>query len=338
MAFKHNKCCCTPNYFLYVGYSAHDVAYTIDPATQTYSTFKTGLGGVRSIAVDPTTGYVYFGNSATGVITCVDSSGTTIWTSSTAVSQVAVSNDGYLYVASGFYIRKLQANDGTEITTGGWPYSLSTPTDMVFWSVAVDQSGNVYAGGLNSGRTIRALSVTSSASLRWSTPLRNTLFAADTSVVNRTNIAVNAAGDECVCTRVAESSEPTVHGHYEISASTGGTVGSTRLSAPSVGGQQNGLPGAAYGPSGDSYGVATADASGHQLVKNVSGTGYFIPPKTGGLQAIAVGRDGEEYYVQLRAGGDPTSFGSVLGGWDIDLGINLTCIAASDGLIGAFGL
>lgn len=341
MGGKQNKCCCGASLRVYTGWSGNSDIYEIDPNSQTYillATYASAPARTYDIVCDPTTGNIYIASAsgATGTVFCLNSLGSTIWSASigSVIYSVAASAAGFVYVAAnGGAIHKLQSSDGTAITTGGWPYTHGG--GFIPRCVCVDQSDNVYAGGDNTARDVRALSLDSVGSLRWTSNVSNVALASEGSSSFVTGIGVNAIGGQVVCSRVINTTT-TTNSHYHLNASTGAITGSFKDVSPSngidnVGRGQN----CVYGPAGDSYTTQIANATNrYTVLKNIAQ--YFRFPTAITATSIAVTRAGDEYVVLQTTGAE---FYSITGGWSIDLPTRIqTSIETNEGKIGAFGL
>jgi len=334
--------------WLYVGARVSGTLYRVNSATGEYSELSTGvLTTVKSISCDPTTGNIYIA-SGTADIVCMDSDGAVLWTvtkgGGATVSDVCVSNDGYVYAAfqrSGSVegkVFKLDAITGTEITTG-WPYAPAFITAS-FNCVCVDQSGNVYAGCNNDGYTVRAVSLTSSGTVRWTSSVENT--PATSGFQGVMGLAINAGGTTLIASRQTDTGEPAVDSHYFLD-STAGTVNSSFR--PTSG---TGVPladGCDYGGITGNVAYSTNTSSNAAIADVFAGTGpLFNTATTNSAGGVVSTRKGGVFVTAQADPAIPQSnynvYKCVSGGWKINLPASLLMVAieSSEGRIGAFGL
>jgi DNA-binding beta-propeller fold protein YncE len=235
--------CCQASGVVYAGIFTTTTIYQIDFNSLTFSTFTTGvIVNCRGIAVDPTTGMVYVVGDSGGSTTVYgfDSSGTLVWTTALgAVGNgrgIAVNPQGFVYVCTtAGIIYKFQANDGTQITTGGWPFTSSLNRAGVgAQCICADQVGNIYVGGDSTARTSKAIALDGSATLLWTSNVSNVLPAAETNSKGVYGIAINAPNNQVHCLRAtARATETTVRALYHLNSSTGAITGSA-VTATSV--------------------------------------------------------------------------------------------------------
>ena len=135
--------------FTLVSGSNDNTLRKIDPYGNEIWTFSNFERQVRGVDID-NTGHIYAG-SLDGTLKKLDSSGNQLWSFSNTSSIWNISIDiinEYVYAGlSDDTVRKINTNDGTEVTSGGWPFTGHTST---VYDVAVDPNGNVYTAGNDS--------------------------------------------------------------------------------------------------------------------------------------------------------------------------------------------
>ncbi len=355
MGAKQNGCCCGPPsegyrlyagvHFLVGGVGASGKIIELDPATGALiGTLHNCTRGVRAVEVDPTTGNIYIcdTSSSTGDVVALDSSGTLLWTWSPptphSLPSLAVSNDGHVYAITQLSptVYKIDSTTGVENTTG-WPYTfgaLTTPFagGGVGHGLCVDQSGNVYVGGVNN-LGVRVVKLTSAGSVSWTSLCQNVASAV---IINTqaNRLAINAAGTQLSVPRYT-GSIPSQHNMMFLNAATGAVTGGVTHSAFGYV--------AAYGPGANSYMTGrsnTGAANGVTVRKDL-----FNYYSTQALDSygLAIGPDGAEFlgtgsnlspsYIIFRM-----NAGS---GWaytESDSTAECLGLATSAGQVGAFGL
>lgn len=345
MSGKHNKCCCTAaSLIVYAGIM--DIVgglakvgrvTALDAITGTLiGVLYTATEEITALACDPTTGKIYITDSSntSGVVKALSSSGGLLWTwtpgSAAVLSGLAVSNDGYVYVASRTtgQVYKIDAATGSEITSG-WPYN---PGSASLTCVCVDQSGNIYTGGRISSLP-KAVMLASSGSVVWSATIANVTPGA-LPIVNA--IAVDAGVSE-LAIGLSTSAVSGLSDCYKVDAATGGINGSVLRS--------NLQQSAAYSATvpANSYVGGSQDGSGYTVQKEL--TGYY-KTFSNNVQGIAVARNDTTYLATQKGTGGTINnhyVWSVDYGWTHDEFDGVTnkvcrCIDTSEGRIGAFGL
>lgn len=218
-------------------------------------------------------GNIYFGDQNTIVALTID--GAVRWTADTGafIRGLAVTKDGFIYSAgnSPNIVHKYATADGSEITSGGWPY---TPTIGLLGNVCVDQSGNVYICGGPDVSNNHVESMNSSGSQRW-------LASAGLSSDQGRWCAVNEAGTEVAIATATGIGFGNGQG-VRVAASSGALQAVyTHVAAQ--------MWGCCYTSSGDAMFIGYANGSDYTVVKN--STPY---KKVGANFAIVAGSDGAE--------------------------------------------
>lgn len=296
---------------------------------------------ITSIACDPLTGNIYLTNttSSSGSVVAVDSVGTLLWTWSPATASplygISATNDGYVYVmaSTGAKVYKIDATSGVEITTG-WPYTMGTGTSPygaggIGVATCVDQSGNVYIGGINNAGT-RAVSLTAAGGVSWSSTVTNVASPVINSQVS--GLAINAAGTQLAASRYGGNTLP--DGCYLLQASTGIVLGSVKNTTP---GSVDIMQCAAFNATGNAYHGGSnlgAVLGGPYVRKDFS---VFL--SAAGVQisnALAVGLDGNVFTTTTTG----YRVMCVTPAWVYDEGVTerVTALEVSTGRVGAFGI
>lgn len=241
-------------------------------------------------------GNIYFnlvnGLTSQDDIYCVDATGALKWsapiggTSRNDITTIAVSSEGYLYVAASStgHIWKLDANTGVEITTG-WPYTLTGATQVA--GMCVDQAGNVYAGGARNpgvpGNTLVSLSP--DGSVRW---LVDLLGSGESASGVIRDIAINLDNTELSVSK--SQSGGSNSDYFEIDPATGSFTAHKTT-------QFSGLNCTDYSIAGVRYVGGQAG-----LVKNGAIFPSFYQPAGRTFTGIATSRTEDIYLVQTKSG------------------------------------
>lgn len=241
-------------------------------------------------------GNIYFtvfnGSTSLNDVYCVDSLGVLKWSVQIATTTrkdiigCAVSPDGHVYVtaSSTGHIWKLDANTGTEITTG-WPYQLTGASQMN--AVCVDQSGNVYAGGARNsavpGNTM--VSLQPDGTVRW---LVDLLGAGEPAAGAITDISINLDNTELAVSK--SQSGGSRADFFEMDPATGAFTPHTTT-------QFSGCFCSEYSIAGVRYIGGQAG-----LVKNGGIFPSFYQPAGRTMQGMATSRTEDIYLVQTKSG------------------------------------
>lgn len=347
MLIATGSCCCAEETFLvYTAWNQNGDVWEINGITGAFRKLISTLNRVYDIACDPTTGRLYILDNpafTNGTLYCFDSEGNEIWNtgvlSASIAYNVAVSPDGHVYVVSyaDGNVRKFQASDGTEITTGNWPYI--PPETSGFYTVAVDRDNDVYVGGdsiffPDVGRRATAMKLSSSGVRSWRTKITNTSDAIDNTGPQPV-MHLDVFNGEVICQRVASSTTPTVRSHYIVNGTTGAITASYRFGTTGTANNQT-MRGCTYGPLGDDYAVQfPGTAGGAVAIKNLST--YLTEPVSNRAEGMAISRAGEEIIIFNKFGAIPGCIHNVLQGWYVDIGEQRqSTIESSQGRNGPF--
>lgn len=344
MLIATGSCCCgTLAYLVYVCSFSTTNVFTIDPVTGVRTTFSTGvISNGRGVICDPTTGRVFVASNSGTTVTvfCFEANGSLAWSTSLGAVglayDIAVSKLGYVYVCTFFStgtsgIYRLLASNGSTVTGGSWPY---LPGLTNFFCICVDQSDNVYVGCDNTLKTIRAISLDTNATVRWTSNVSTVSIIAEGASGGTYGIAVNAAGTQICCVRTIDASKsfPCM---YHLNSSTGIITGS-KIVANSGGANQNGNC-AAYDTLGNSYVSVQPGTSGINLYQNLANFAneIFI------ANSVTTSHDDEIILVsnEIPTAGGPIDYIQVVSGLHLDTGDNDTAhVDTTLGRIGAFGV
>lgn len=347
-------CCCNaPDYWIYSSVAFGLAIYRTNPNTGLATAWAPEFN-VQCISCDPNTGYVYilqYISSEEYYIRCLTSTGVRVWSvhkttsPSTGVGQLAVSDDGYVYVTWGGFneLRKYQASDGVEITTGNWPYIPTSPTGIKFAPVACDKSGNIYVGGNSQAADIYSVKVTkltSAGVVLWTSDASNyTPRINDFGEVR--SIAVSSDNTEIMVARLNPGFANN-NSHARLSSGGGLIVGWPGYSGARGIGFTSSV---AYSTAGAYYNIQQ-DNTGTKQVFSAGVNLYTLTASDdmSAATAIVVGRDGK---IFVLGSGATTPFGyarikNITDDWETHpmtgspVTNNPSTMATSDGLIGAF--
>lgn len=338
MLIATGSCCCSPVSDIYVGTVGSRIIYQFKSDTGANSIWKTFSNPINpsSIACNPNNSRIYIASSL--AVNCFDKLGNQIWGTSLSgpVIGVAVTNEGSVYACtSAGVIHKLNETTGVAITTG-WPYSPGG--GAAFQVCCADQSGNIYAGGDNTAKSLRAVSLTPSGSVRWTSAVTNNA-GLETGSFGTICMSVNSDGTEVACARKLKNPAPAgLNSLYLLNASSGGissSVGPTGSTGAFSGN------GSGYDSLGNSYlGILdTVPSSGHLLYKNLAA--YLSYPTTPFPNALAISRNDNDIYF---ASSGVVNFSAAMvyslnKGWSVEIPTQsqFNFIELSSGRIGAFG-